>query len=70
MAPSQTPTEYVKYLHDAFASVGKDPELQTQVTALGFNIEIRNPEELAKMMAEEAARWKTIIEVNKISASE
>ncbi len=70
MAPSQTPTDRVKRLHDAIAAVASDPDLQKQVGALGFNVEIRDPAQLAAMMKAEAARWKVVIETNKIAVSE
>ncbi len=70
MAPSQTPADRVKRLHDAIAAVASDPDLQKQVGALGFNVEIRSPDQLAAMMKAEAARWKHVIETNKIAVSE
>lgn len=70
MAPSQTPADRVKRLHDAFASVANDPDLKQQVNKLGFNVEIRGPDQLAAMMKAEAARWKQVIEINNITVPE
>ena len=66
LAPSKTPGDRVAQLYNAFAEAAKDPALITQVKTLGFDVELRNPDELAKMMKEEIARWRKVVEVNNI----
>ena len=70
LAPSQTPTDRVMRLHDIFANAAKNPDLQHQLAKVGFNVEIRNPDQLAVMMREEAARWKQLVDANNISIND
>jgi len=54
-------------LYAAFSEAAKDSSMQDQLDKLGFSIEIREPDELSKMMDAETARWKRVIESNKIT---
>lgn len=67
LTPKQTPTDRVMRLYAAFAEAAKDPSMQAQLDKLGFNIEIREPDELSRMMEAETARWKRVIESNNIT---
>ncbi len=67
LTPKQTPTDRVMRLYAAFAEAAKDPSMQAQLDKLGFNIEIREPDELSRMMDAETARWKRVIESNNIT---
>jgi tripartite-type tricarboxylate transporter receptor subunit TctC len=66
LAPSKTPAAVIARLHSAFAEAAKDPSLQKQTKNLGFEVEMRNPDEIAKVIRDEIARWKNVIEVNNI----
>jgi len=66
LAPSKTSGDIVTKLYNAFAEAAKDPALERQAKTLGFRIEMRDPDELAKMMKAEIARWRKVIEVNNI----
>jgi tripartite-type tricarboxylate transporter receptor subunit TctC len=66
LAPSKTSADVIARLYDAFAEAGKDQDLQKQVKNLGFDVEIRNPDETAKVIRDEIARWKKVIEVSNI----
>jgi tripartite-type tricarboxylate transporter receptor subunit TctC len=66
MAPSKTPADRVKRLYDSFAEAGKNLSADQPLQKLGFNLEMRNPDQMAKMISHELARWKKLIEVNNI----
>ena len=66
LAPSKTPADRVTRLHSAFAEAGKSLASEKQLKALGFNVEMRNPDALASLIKGEIARWKKVIEVNNI----
>jgi tripartite-type tricarboxylate transporter receptor subunit TctC len=66
LAPSKTPADRITRLYNAFAEAGKGLGAEKQLQSLGFNVEMRNPDELAKMIKQELARWKKVIELNNI----
>jgi tripartite-type tricarboxylate transporter receptor subunit TctC len=66
LAPSKTPADRITRLYNAFAEAGKGLDAEKQLQSLGFNVEMRNPDELAKMIKQELARWKKVIEFNNI----
>jgi tripartite-type tricarboxylate transporter receptor subunit TctC len=67
LAPGKTPDDLVMRLYSAFAEAAKDPTVQKRLSTVGFTVEIRNPQDLATMMREEATRWKKVIEYNNIT---
>jgi len=67
LAPRNTPPDRIMRLYTAFVEGGKGLGAEKQLQNLGFNVEMCNPGELAKMIKEEITRWKKVIEVNKIS---
>lgn len=66
LAPSQTPPERVTRLYDGFAGAGKSLDAEKPLQKLGFTVEMRDPDQIAKMISQELARWKKIIEVNNV----
>jgi tripartite-type tricarboxylate transporter receptor subunit TctC len=66
LAPSKTPADRITRLYNAFAEAGKDLGAEKKLQSLGFNLEMRDPDALGKMIKEEIARWKKVIEVNNI----
>jgi tripartite-type tricarboxylate transporter receptor subunit TctC len=66
MAPSRTPPDRITRLYESFAEAGKNLKADQPLQKLGFNLEIRNPDQMAKMISHELARWKKLIEVNNI----
>jgi tripartite-type tricarboxylate transporter receptor subunit TctC len=66
LAPRNTAPDRIMRLHNAFAEAGKGLSAEKQLQNLGFYVEMRKPDELAKMMKEEIARWKKVIEANNI----
>ena len=66
LAPRNTPPDRIKRLYDAFVEAGKGLGAEKQLQKLGFNVEMRNPDEVAKMIKQELARWKKVIEFNSI----
>ena len=66
MAPSKTPADRIKRLYEFFAEVGKGLSSDQALQKLGFNLEIRNPDQMTKMISQELARWKKLIADNNI----
>jgi tripartite-type tricarboxylate transporter receptor subunit TctC len=66
LAPSKTPADSLARLYTAFAEAGKALGAEKQLQSLGFNVELRDPGTLAKMIKEETARWKKVIAFNNI----
>jgi tripartite-type tricarboxylate transporter receptor subunit TctC len=66
LAPSKTPADRITRLYNAFAEAGKGLGAEKQLQSLGFNVEMRDPDALAKMIKEETARWKKVIAFNNI----
>lgn len=66
LAPSKTPADRIARLHNAFAEAGKALASEKQLKALGFDVEMRNPDALASLIKGEIARWKKVIEINNI----
>ena len=66
MAPSKTPADRIKRLYESFAEVGKGLSSDQALQKLGFNLEIRNPDQMTKMISQELARWKKLIADNNI----
>jgi tripartite-type tricarboxylate transporter receptor subunit TctC len=62
MAPQGTPPDVVQRMSREIAAVLKDPETRQRLQGAYFNPVGSTPQELAKFMNEELARWKPIIE--------
>jgi tripartite-type tricarboxylate transporter receptor subunit TctC len=62
MAPQGTPQEVVQRMSREIAAVLKDPETRQRLQGAYFNPVGGTPQELAKFMNVELARWKPVIE--------
>jgi len=66
-APKGLSAEVRDALHGAMMLALKDTELARKLTDLGFEIVASSPKEFALFLQQELARWKTVIEVGKIT---
>ena len=66
LAPSKTPADRIMRLYKSFGEAGKSLSAENPLQKLGFNVEMRNPDQMAKMINQELARWKKLIELNNI----
>lgn len=66
LAPSKVPADRIQKLYNGFAAVAKDPAVQAQLATLGFIVDPLDGESLKRSMHAEAARWRQVIEENKI----
>ena len=66
LAPSKTPADRVARLYESFANAGKSLDAEKPLQKLGFSVEMRNPDQTAKLISQELARWKKVIEFNNI----
>ena len=66
VAPAGTPPEVVAKLADAIGRAVKDPEFQAKFKPLAFQEDIKTGEALSSWINGEAARWKEVINENRI----
>jgi tripartite-type tricarboxylate transporter receptor subunit TctC len=67
-APKGLPSDIKTKLHGALVAGLKDPQVQSKLLELGFEVVGNTPEEFTAFQAAEFARWKKVIEVGKITA--
>ena len=67
-APKGLPADVKAKLHGALMTALRDPSIQQRFVDVGFEIVASTPEQFAEFQAREAARWKKVIEVGKITA--
>lgn len=66
-APKGLPEDVKAKVLDSMMSALKDPEVAKKLTDLGFEIVASSPKDFALFLQMELARWKTVIEVGKIT---
>ncbi len=67
-APKGLPADVKAKLHGALMTALRDPALQQRFVDVGFEVVASTPEQFTAFQAREAARWKKVIEVGKITA--
>jgi len=67
-APKGLPADIKAKLHQALVAGLNDPVVKAKLLAVGFEIVANTPEQFAAFQASEFARWKRVIEVEKITA--
>lgn len=67
MAPAGTPQDIIARLHAVTAKVVARPDVQKRLIAIGSDPEVSTPEELAKHIQAEIAKWRKVIQAGKIS---
>ncbi|SDG70335.1 Bug family tripartite tricarboxylate transporter substrate binding protein [Propionivibrio dicarboxylicus] len=66
-APKGLPADVKAKLHESMVAALKDPETAKKLTDPGFEIVASTPEEFSRFLNAELAKWKTVIEVGKIT---
>jgi tripartite-type tricarboxylate transporter receptor subunit TctC len=66
--PPNMPREVTMQLFNAFKEVAAEPETVQALGKVGFDPWIQDPEQLARIMREESARWGKLIRENNIKA--
>lgn len=66
-APKGLPPAIKAKLEAEFAAAANSPEAKAKYEAVGFEVVASNGEQFAKFVADEIARWKTVIEVGNIT---
>ena len=61
MAPAGTPEPVLRKIHDATVQVLNTPEIKAAFAKQGADVETSTPEEFAKMIVTEKARWAEVI---------
>ncbi|MBB3899425.1 tripartite tricarboxylate transporter substrate-binding protein [Roseococcus suduntuyensis] len=66
MAPRGTPAHIVARLNALLNEANADPAVQERLRTLGARPEGGPPERLAAHVQSEVARWRTVVEANRI----
>jgi tripartite-type tricarboxylate transporter receptor subunit TctC len=61
MFPAKTPAGIVKVLHDNLVKIANDHAMREQLLQLGFEVQTSTPNELARHLKEETARWGKVV---------
>jgi len=64
LAPAATPREIVRALHEATARAARSPDLRQKLIEQGTEPVGNSPEEFAKMLKEEIARWAEVVKIS------
>ena len=67
-APKGLPAAVKAKLEAEFAASAISPDVKAKFEAVGFDVVANNGEQFAKFLADEIARWKSVIETGKITA--
>jgi tripartite-type tricarboxylate transporter receptor subunit TctC len=67
-APKGLPAAVKARLEAEFVASATSPDIKAKFEAVGFDVVANNGEQFAKFLADEIARWKTVIETGKITA--
>ena len=67
-APKGLPAAVKAKLEAEFAASATSPDVKSKFEAVGFDVVANNGEQFAKFLADETARWKSVIETGKITA--
>ena len=66
-APKGLPNEVRTAVQGAMMAALRDPDVAKKLTDPGFEVVASSPEEFAKFLQLELAKWKTVVEVGKIT---
>lgn len=69
-APAKTPPEEIARLARAVHEGGADPQVRKAIEAIGIDVAVSTPEELAKLLAEERQRWAPVVKASGFSAND
>ena len=64
MVPAATPKDIIAKLNSAAVEGAKSPEFVKRMTDLGYNIIPGSPDDMARMLKEELARWAPIVKAS------
>ena len=64
MVPAGTPRDIVMKLNAAAVQAAKSPEFIKRMTDLGYSIIPGSPEDMARMLKAELARWAPIVKAS------
>ena len=67
--PKGLPADVKKKLHEGIVAAMNDPDAKKKLTELGFEIVANTPEQFTRFLAQELARWKTVIDTAHIEAN-
>ena len=68
VAPAGTPPDVVDKLNKAIAQVLSTPEMKQRYAAIGTTVLIGSPDDFAKLIRDETAKWQRTIKASGIKA--
>src|SRR5690606_7073050 len=69
-APKGTPADAINHLNKAFNKAMQTPKVQEYVKSTGVESFSTTPEEFAKMVSDDSAKWAALIEAENITVDE
>jgi tripartite-type tricarboxylate transporter receptor subunit TctC len=67
IAPAKTPPAVIKTLHDQIVQVLAEPAVKEKLSSQYMDAVGNPPEDFRKLLAADVARWKPVVEANKIT---
>ena len=67
-APKGLPTAIKVKLEAELAASAQSPDVKAKFEAVGFEVVANNGVQFERFLADEIARWKSVIEIGKITA--
>ena len=61
LAPAGTPAPAIARLHEVITAALRQPEVTQRLTAAGFSVDATTPAELARVIADDLARWRRVV---------
>lgn len=62
LAPAGTPQPALVRLHQVITAALRQPEVTQRLTAAGFSVDATTPEELRRVIADDIARWRRVVQ--------
>jgi tripartite-type tricarboxylate transporter receptor subunit TctC len=66
-APAGTPADVIAKVRDALGIALAKPEVKDKLVSLGITSQLSTPEELAKLVQDEQAKWGPLIKASKVT---
>lgn len=67
IAPAKTPAAVVKRLHDQIVQVLAEPAVKDKLRTHSMDPVGNSPDEFRRLLSEDVARWKPVVEKNRIT---
>ena len=62
LAPTGTPQPAIARLHEVVTAALRQPAVTERLTAAGFSVDATTPDELARVIRTDIARWRRVVQ--------